>query len=188
MAGHSELSAGAIQIQAAGQNAISAPPVSRSDGVTYQTALPRGFVGPGQYTISAPPSAPVTFQQTMTVGHPISIQNGPAPGTVIGGKNLPTITWTGGDSSSIIRVTLIGSVSDIYYQDLVYYFSASAGSLTLPNIAGLPGSSAGELILEVLPASGIAASVTAQGISQQVQFSWSYKYIFGGLTVLLSPM
>jgi hypothetical protein len=198
VAGHSFLSAGTIGIQAPGQNAISAPPAIQNSGVTYQTALPSGFLQPGQYTISAPAGAPVAFQQIMSVGPPISIQTNLAPGTLILASKPPTITWTGGDANSIVRLTLVGNVNEIRTLADVYYVPASAGSVTLQSICTAqqlpspPGCGFGELpysgnsseiIVEVLPSGGIANSIGAQGITQQVQFTWSYRYIFGGLSI-----
>ena len=186
--GYSKLSAGTIQIQPAGLGAISVQPIIERDGVEYQMSLPTGFVGPGEYTITSSSGSPVSFQETMTIGSPIKIQTSLVPGTVLSSHNLPTIHWTGGDANSIIRVTLIGDVDEVGYATNAYYVSADAGTLTLPYIFGLAvAPNKGELIFDVLPANGVAAGISAEGISQQVQFSWAYRYVFGGLSVAENP-
>jgi hypothetical protein len=81
----------------------------------------------------------------------------------------------------VVKVTLIGDVNEVGYSYDVYYVSASAGSLTLQSIFGLATAPrSGELIFEVLPANAVAASISAAGVSQQIQFSWTYRYVFGG--------
>jgi hypothetical protein len=76
----------------------------------------------------------------------------------------------------------------------VLYASAGDGSITmascignLPLFAsvcgfGLPPSKNAQLIIDVLPAGGVAdTAANVLGISQQVRFSWAWHYVFGGL-------
>jgi len=196
VSGYSFLSAGTIQIQTAGQSAISADPVNSATGMAYQSTLPAGYIQPGQYTISTSSGVPVAFQESMTVAHPITIQTSLTPGTVISASNPPTITWTGGDASSVVRLTLVSDSDSTGTQFDVYYVSAAAGSVKLQSVCtaqeplapsvcgfGLPLSNRGEIVIEVLPPDGVADSIPAQGISQQVRFSWNYRYVFGGLSL-----
>lgn len=107
-----------------------------------------------------------------------------------------TITWTGGDPTSFIRVTLIDDTTQIASPKNVWYASASDGSITLsyctggvggsPTVCtyGLSPSKNAQLTVDVLPPNGIADTVAnILGISQQVRFSWAYHYVFGVLTI-----
>jgi len=74
---------------------------------------------------------------------------------------------------------------------------ASAGSAAMPvtctfqtpssgsvcSFGGIPSSKTADLILEILPASSNVATVTAQGFAGTFQALWSYRYVFGGLTI-----
>jgi uncharacterized protein (TIGR03437 family) len=194
IAGDTELSAGAINIQAQGGNVIAALPVSQADGVVYRQTLPAGYVRPAQYTISSAAGAPVGFQETFPVGSNINVQTNLAPGTQLSASKSPVITWTGGDASSIVRVTLIGDTDQVGGVKAVWYTAANAGSMILSATCtggpgtppfctfGVPSTPKAELIIDVLPANGVADSIVAQGISQQVRFSWVYRHVFGGLS------
>jgi len=195
VSGYRSLSAGVIQFQAPGQNPISVQPVNQSGGVTYQQTLPSGSVAAGQYMISTAAGAPIAFQESLTVGSGINIQN--ASGILLDPSN-PVITWKGGDANAIVRLTIVGDPDQIAVPSHVGYFPANAGSLTLPTVCTndppqggtggpmcgftLPIPNNAKLILDVLPANGVADSIAAQGISQQVRFSWAYHYVFGGLS------
>lgn len=49
---------------------------------------------------------------------------------------------------------------------------------------GLPPSKNAEAVIDLLPANGIADTVSnVLGISEQVRFSWAYHYVFGGLSI-----
>ncbi len=193
IAGDSNLSAGAIAIRASGGSVIQSLPSSEAGGFVYRQALPAGYVQPAQYSISSAPGAPVEFQETFPIGSNINIQTNLAPGTQLAAGKAPVVQWTGGDASSIVRVSLIGDTDEIGGAKAVWYTAASAGSMVLSAFCtggpgptplcsfGVPATSKAELIIDVLPASGVADSINAQGISQHVQFSWMYRYIFGGL-------
>ncbi len=137
--GYASLDAGTIQIQPVGKGITSIAGVKQVNGVAYQASLPIGYVGSGQYTIYTSPSSSIPFQATMAVGSPITVQTDLSPGTVVSAKNPPTITWTGGDSNSVVKITLIGDPGQVGYASDVYYVPVSAGSLKL-SIFGLgPG-------------------------------------------------
>ena len=193
--GRSQLSAGPLSLQAVntGQTII-AQPVPIPGGVTYQQTLPNGFIVPGQYSISASGN-PVVFQGTLTVPAPIQIQTSLAPGTPLSASQGLTVNWTGG-AGTIVKVSLVApngifSISDYGYAD------GSTGSFTFDGIcSGNPVSQGGNgvscsfglgtpndalVIVEVSPSSGTAATVSAQGLTNGVQLSWMYRYVFGGL-------
>ncbi len=62
---------------------------------------------------------------TITPGARISIQTNLATGTVLSSTNPPTITWTGGDANSVIRITLIADVNAIGSSTATYYVAAA---------------------------------------------------------------
>jgi uncharacterized protein (TIGR03437 family) len=199
--GYGRLSAGTISIQSGAPgstSAVSAAPIVEASGVQYHESLPTGFVQPGQYTLSSEPNAPtaVVFQQQLAVGSEIAIRTPLPAGMVLSASTNKTITWTGGDPSSLIRVTLIGDTRQIASPKDVWYASASEGSITISYCTGgvggspivctygLPPSKNAQLTVDVLPANGVADTVAnVLGISQLVRFSWAYHYVFGGLTI-----
>jgi|SRR5579883_691145 uncharacterized protein (TIGR03437 family) len=201
VAGYSQLSAGTISIQSAvlgKTSVVTAPPTLQGSSVEYHQILPTGFVQAGQYTLSSEADAPtaIVFQQPLSVGSEIKMQTPLTAGTVLSASANKTITWTGGDPTSLIRVTLIDDTTQIASPKDVWYASASEGSITLSICTGgvggsqmvcsygLPPSKNAELAVDVLPANGVADTVAnVLGISQQVRFSWAYHYIFGGLTI-----
>lgn len=194
IAGYTPLSAGTIQIKTPTQGTIAVVPTTQAGWISYQQKLPAGSITPGQYTIVTQAGDPVTFNEVLSVGTPITIQTNLTPGTILSAANPPVITWTGGGTSEIIRATLIADASRIASPTDIYYASASAGSLTLQSSCvgqnssrlctfGLPPSNNAELRIDVLPASGIGDSISAEGISQKVRFTWNYEYVFGKLSV-----
>jgi hypothetical protein len=104
--GYAQLSAGAIQVRAASTGAaITAQLVNQAAGVSYQQALPAGFISPGQYAISASGGV-VAFQGTFPAGPPIQIQTALRPGTQIPSDQPFIIRWTGGAVGALVKVTL----------------------------------------------------------------------------------
>jgi uncharacterized protein (TIGR03437 family) len=191
--GYSRLSAGAMSVTFPGRIPVAVPATSQRDGVVYQATLPAGSIAPGQVQIASSAGAAVQFQEAMLVGNPIKIQTNLAPGTNISASSPFTIRWSGGDANSVVRVSVTGSPgSSLSYTS---YTPATAGAVTLENncqISGEPpaqtcsffGVAPGpdEVVIEVLPASGLADSIAAQGLTQKVHFTWSYRYVFDGVT------
>ena len=195
--GRSQLSAGPLSVQALGTGqTITAQPIPTTGGVTYQQTLPNGFIAPGQYSISASGN-PVAFQGTLTVPSPIQIQTTLTPGTTISASQGLVVNWTGG-SESIVKVSLV--VPNSVFSRFDYgYADGSTGSFTFDGICtGDPVSAGGNgvfcsfglipsdnaiVIVEVSPLSGAATSVSAVGLTEGVQLSWMYRYVFGGLVL-----
>jgi uncharacterized protein (TIGR03437 family) len=195
--GRSQLSAGPLGLQAVstGQT-VTAQPVPTTGGVTYQQTLPSGFVAPGQYMISGS-GKPVVFQGTLTVPSPIHIQTTLTPGTTISASQGLVVNWTGG-SGAIVKVSLV--VPNGIFSRFDYgYADGSTGSITFDGICsgnpvsaggngvfcsfGLPPSDNATVIVEVSPLSGAASSVSGVGLTEGVQLSWIYRYVFGGLVL-----
>jgi uncharacterized protein (TIGR03437 family) len=164
--GYTYLSAGPIQIQPpSGSPVVVAPQVSAA-GSLYGVALPAGLV-PGTYTISGSFGSPVPLNTTVTVGSPIQVT--PPPATVSQSQAL-TVKWTGGDSTSLVRVALVSGGMAAYS-----YAYATAGSLTF-SPTGLPVSANAQITVEVLPVS--PKSLLLPGITGPVSVTWEYNYSF----------
>jgi len=194
LAGYTGLSAGSIQVQGpAGSVAI--PPVTAQDGsVTYSQSLPTGFIAPGAYSIAAAGSATTAaFAGQVSVGSPIQIQTDLSPGTTVSSDQPFTLTWSGGDSGTRVTVKLAYTTGLGDYYDYTYADAAN-GYLTFDPLCtgypfpagngqfctfGLPGID--QVIVEVSAGPNNVASLSAQGITEGVQVSWTYRYIFGGL-------
>jgi hypothetical protein len=148
----------------------------------------------GQYAISASGGS-VSFQGAVSLGSPIQISTRLTSGTTISSSQPFTIEWTGGDAGTFVKVSLgNGNVVDEYTYE---YADAASGSLTLSPICegnpvsaggngvvcsfGIPYSTNAQVVVEVLPAASAVSFVTADGITQSVQMSWTYRYVFGGL-------
>jgi hypothetical protein len=194
--GYRQLSAGTISIQSGAPgptSVVTAPPIVQGSNVEYHQGLPKGFVQAGAYTLASEAKAPtaVQFQQQLVVGSQISILTPLAPGTMLSASTNKAISWTGGDPTSLIRITLIDDVTQVASPRDVWYASASDGSITLSNCTGgvggspvvctygLPPSKNAQLTVDVLPAGGVGNTVAnVLGISQVVRFSWAYHYVF----------
>jgi uncharacterized protein (TIGR03437 family) len=191
--GYSRLSAGSMSVTFPGQNPVTVPAMSQADGVVYRATLPAGSIAPGQVQITSSSGASVQFQEAMPVGSPITIQTNLAPGTNFSAANPLTIRWSGGDANSVVRLSVVSNPElSLSY---VSYTPATAGAVTLQNdcqvtgeppaqTCSFPGVAPGpeEVVIEVLPASGLADSIAAQGLTQKIHFTWSYRYVFGGVT------
>ncbi|HVW10790.1 MAG TPA: hypothetical protein VHC90_19525 [Bryobacteraceae bacterium] len=193
--GYSRLSAGPITIDAGPGRNIIVPPAAQTDGVIYQTNLPAGTIAPGQLSISS--SGPVTFQDSLVIGSPIVVQTNLSPGTVLSAATAPTIQWTGGDANSVVRLSLVSNTPDLSLQSQTYYAPANAHSITLQTFCServiqppagyqcsflIPAGSA-HITLDVLPTATAADSIPAQGLTQKLNLSWSYRYVFDSLTL-----
>ena len=197
--GNSLFFAGALSVEAnsTGQATV-AQPIPATGGVEYQQSLPNGFIAPGQYTVSA--SGPLRFQGTLTIPPPIQITTPLTPGKQISVSNNFVINWTGGTPGELVRLKLVANIGLFNGVDTAYV-DASAGSYTFSPICignpppmgsgracafgvlMVPGAT-GEVSVEVelLPSSGHANAVNALGLTQGVQLSWNYRYVFSGLS------
>lgn len=197
--GHLELSAGTLSIEAnsTGQTTVATPTPS-TGGVEYQQSLPNGFIAPGHYTISASGS-PVQFQGMLALPSPIQVQTPLTPGTQISVGSPFIINWTGGAAGELVRLSLSAS-NGLFTSVDSASVDASTGSFTFSPIClgnAPPAGSVGSctfgvllgptanvsVVVEAFPSSGNAGSVTAQGVTQGVQLSWMYRYVFNGLSL-----
>jgi uncharacterized protein (TIGR03437 family) len=194
--GFTELSAGDLTLQASGKAPVTIAPEVQPGGVSYQQNLPAGFLQPGQYTVSSGAGAAVSFSTTFSLGTPVQVQTDLSPGTVISASKGFQIQWTGGDAADLVRVELVSSNPtyaanpfDVFWgtvgADSVKMGGLCSQSIHMPPSCswGLPGTNSGEVIVDVLPANDVAATVSATGLTEGVQLSWVYRYVFGGLSV-----
>lgn len=193
--GYSLLSAGAIQIQPPSGAAVTAQPLLQS-GVGYVQNLTSGFIGPGTYAVSGTPGSPVTLNTSLTVGSPITITTSFPSGTSISSSQPLTISWTGGDSTSLVRVALISGQGPSEAESYSYAH-ATDGSLTFdPQCSGasvgsggndaacsfgLPLSSTAQIAVSVRPEQ--VQTISMPGVTGPVQLTWQYSYNFSGLTL-----
>ncbi|HYA18820.1 MAG TPA: IPT/TIG domain-containing protein [Bryobacteraceae bacterium] len=192
--GYSYLSAGTIAVQGQVPGAVvTAAPASAGEmGVTYSTTLPAGFLGPGTYTISGTRGSAVGLAgAAVTLGSPIQPQSLFPAGSTISASRPLTLTWTGGDANSLVKLTLISGGTESYT-----YTPATAGTITMTPFCtggvpaglfpptcsfGIPPSSNAEILLEVVPVP--VTTVQASGVTGPVQLNWEYSYVFPGLTL-----
>lgn len=192
IAGYTRLAAGAITVAAPGKM-LTVQPATQTDGVVYQASLPGGTIAPGDLSISS--SGPITFQAALAIGSPVVVQTNLSPGTVLSTRNPPTIQWTGGDANSVVKVSLVTHTPGTNSHSISYFAPANAHSITLetycvsaekPAVGActffVPNGSA-YINLEVLPANTAADSIPASGLTGKVNLTWSYRYIFDGLTL-----
>lgn len=195
--GYSNLSAGAIRVQAPSGTAVTAQPLPlATDGVIYSQPLPAGFITPGKYSLVGSQGSPVGLTANLTVGSPIQLQTTFPPGMVISSSEPLTVKWTGGDPGTLVRFSLTsgqGSAARSAYT----YADATAGSLSIPpRCTGQPVSAGGNGVLcgfdlpmsataqigiQVLPAPDHVATVTLPGVTGPVRLLWQYSYSFSGL-------
>jgi len=196
--GSSQLSAGTLTVLASSSGqATVAQPIPATGGVEYQESLPDGFIAPSRYTVLASGN-PVQFHGTLTIPPSIQILTSLTPGTQVSVSHNFVIDWTGGTAGELVKVSFVAS-KGLFSSVSSAYIDASAGSFTFsPFCTGSPKSgficvfgvllsypmSADDLSVEVevLPSSGYSGTVSAEGLTQGVQLSWMYRYIFNGLT------
>lgn len=197
--GSSLLSAGALSVEAnsTGQTTV-AQPIPATGGVEYQQSLPNGFIAPGQYSVSA--SRTVPFQGSLTIPPPVQITTPLTPSTQISVSSNFIINWTGGVPGELVRLRLVANDGRFNSVDTAYV-DASAGSYTFSPICTgnpppmgsgrvctfgmlmVPGPTGNVSVeVELLPSSGYANAVSAQGITRGVQLSWMYRYVFSGMS------
>ena len=197
VAGYSNLSAGAIQLQPpSGSTVMVQPEPLQTGGVTYSQLLPEGFIAPGSYAISGTQGNAVRLMTNLVVGSPIELQTSFPPGTIISSSQPLTVNWTGGDPGTLVRVSLISgdglsAVSDYSYAD------ATTGSLTmLPYCTGNPVSAGGsgivctfgiplssnaQISVQMGPDPNHMGTINLPGVSGPVKLTWQYSYNFSGL-------
>jgi len=160
----------------------------------YSQSLPGGFIAAGAYHIADGGSAAVgAFAGQFTVS-PVQIQTDLSPGTVLDTTQPFTLTWTGGTAGDQVTVKLVNGTSSAGSYDYAYA-DASVGSLTFdPICIGTPVQAGGsgvycgfslpginEVIVEVSPGPNDVTSLAAAGITEGIQISWTYRYIFGSI-------
>jgi uncharacterized protein (TIGR03437 family) len=196
--GNPQLSAGAISVTSAGGQTATVAPQTVPEGVSYSQALPSGFIQPGQYVFSAPGS-PVAFQGALSVGSPIQIQTALPPGTQISSSSPLVLNWTGGDPGALVKIDLMAGPGSVYNAYDEWYTTVGAGSITLSPICmghsvetggngvtcsfGIPSYNNAQIVFEVSSAPTNVTQINAQGITQSVQLSWTYRYVFAGLSL-----
>jgi uncharacterized protein (TIGR03437 family) len=187
---YSRLSAGSIQIQPPTGAPIVAPPSQLGwAGPVYVQVLPAGFMGHGTYTISGSSGSAVRLNANIAVGSPIQLQTPLASGMKISESQPLTVMWTGGDTGTRVRITLISIVAGLQPSSVSASGDAGIGSLTISPACdssgvcsfGLPTTTDAEIVLQVLP--NDLPTATVPGISGPVQFYWSYTWQFLGLTL-----
>ena len=188
--GSTQLSVGTIQIQSPSGTAVAVNPQPLpTGGVTYSQVLPSGFIAAGTYPIAAGQNTPRSFSSSVRVGSPVKIQTPFPPGTSISQSSPLTLIWAGGDSDSLVRLTLV-SGEGLNATRIMTYAHASDGTLTIrPLCSGrfctfsLPQFPTASVIVDVLQAPERAQTATVPGITGAVQLAWGYSYIFSGLTI-----
>lgn len=191
---YDNLSAGQITVTSA-TNSVLAQPVTQVGGVTYQQALPPGFISPGTYQLSAS-GGPVQFKGPVTVGSPIQVEAAPlAPGTVVSSSVPFTVNWTGGDPGTLVTVYIVSGLGLAALADYAQA-DASAGSVTFnPLCSGnpypmgngtvctltLPTMETLEVVVDVTPFPSKVVSLPAQGLTGAIQITWDYRFVFGGM-------
>lgn len=188
--GYSRLSAGSIQIQPpAGEPILAQPSEFGWAGPTYVQVLPPGFMRHGTYTISGSPGSAVGLDTNIAVGSPIQLQTTLASGMKISESQPLTVMWTGGDTGTRVKITLISRVAGLQTSSVSASGDAGIGSLTIrPSCNssgvcsfGLPTTTDAEIVVQVLP--GDLPIATVPGITLPVQLYWSYTWQFLGLTL-----
>lgn len=191
--GYSYLSAGTMSVAAGVPGAVvtAAPNPLPLMGVSYSTPMPAGFLGPGVFMISGAAGSAVGLAgATFTVGSPIQITSPFQAGTIISESQPLTVTWTGGDANSLVKLTLISGGRESYT-----YTPATAGTVTISPLCsggtgglsqvvctfGVPLSSSAAVAVDVVPAT--ATTVAAAGVTGPVTLNWGYSYTFTGLTL-----
>jgi uncharacterized protein (TIGR03437 family) len=188
--GYSYLSAGAMSVAASAGAVVTAAPNAVPVGVTYSATMPAGFLAPGVLTISGAAGSAVGLAgATVTVGSPIQIQTSFPAGSTISSSKPLTVTWTGGDANSLVKLTLISGGRESYI-----YAPATAGTIMMnPYCTGgdpltpttcsflIPESSNAEVAIDVVPAT--MTTVRAAGVTGPVAINWQYGYTFTGLTL-----
>jgi len=173
--GYTDLSAGTIQVQPPSGSPVTVPPQPMVSGVSYGAALPGPSLVPGTYTISGSLGSPVPLNTSINVGSPIQITSSFPAGATISLSQPLTVTWTGGDIGSLVRVAISSSNGLVYS-----YAHATDGSLTFTP-QGLVPSTGAQIAVTVVPSA--PKELQVPGITQPIRITWQYGYNFGPLTL-----
>ena len=138
-------------------------------------------------------------RETFLIGSGISVQPHLGPGTHLSPYTTTAVNRTGGDPCSIVRVTINrykrgrepegrGGVCgpNGRGRDRSTFEHGSSGGPKVCCYGVEPSTNPGghgEIIVDVLPAGGIADSITVPRLSQSVDFIWAYHYVFARLTI-----
>lgn len=196
VSGYADLSAGSIQIQPPLGTSIDVQPKSQAPGyLFYEGSLPSGFIGPGAYKLSGTQGSGVALNASVPVGSPIQLQTSFPAGTVLDASSPLSVTWTGGDAGTLVKLTVISGYGPGTSEAYVYG-DASAGSLAIPPLCtpfgagpgnvcsfGVPSSDNVQVHVDVLPPPNSIPAITAAGVTGPVQFTWRYTWTFSGLSL-----
>ncbi|MEO8658083.1 MAG: hypothetical protein ABI693_06415 [Bryobacteraceae bacterium] len=165
-------------------------PAGPPEGVTYQQALPIGFVRTGPYTISGQGGL-LPFHGDLVAPAPISIESAFPPGTSVAVDQPLTVTWAGGEPGTQVRVT-VTALRGVANQYQIASGDGSKGSLTFPCTpsngycySGIISSPHGRITVEYYATS--PATMDLPGATGQLQANWMYRYVFDGLTLVSGP-
>jgi hypothetical protein len=174
---------------------VLAPPLPTVDGVDYAQPLPAGFITEGDYSFLATGAA-VSFQGVLALPSPIQVLAPSKAGTVIPRNQPLSVSWTGGVEDALVEVMLAAEEPTGFATANPYDYvivSANAGSVSFGSsceggplaqvcTSGLPAGVPAQVIVREFPASYIALS-TEQGLTGAVNATWTYEFVFGGLTL-----
>jgi hypothetical protein len=126
------------------------------------------------------------FETSLSMPPQIQVTRSLEPGTIIG-RTMPfRVTWTGGNSDSIVRMRVIANLPR--YESIGYECTALAsdGHATLdvygqPALLPLPPRDDVEVVLIVLPRK--TETFSAPGLTRDGRHEWTYEYHFQGLKI-----
>ncbi len=189
---------GAVAVQPQGSGPVQATTDSSGGQLLYTATLPSGTLQGGSLQITAAGSGSIgPFQTTLSLGSPIQITSSFPAGTAVNLLAPFPITWTGGDSTEVVIVTLVKKTGELQDQSVTTSTLASTQSVVwqpeltppigccgTPNVPVSPFSFPGhelQIIIDVAPASGVG-SFSAPGLTLGGTQTWGYEYRFTGLT------
>jgi len=122
--GYRQLDLGWLNLQTPQAEPIRVVASGESDQSEYRATLPRGTMRPGRFRVStAGGSGVAPFETDIQIGSDIQITSQFPPGFELRGDPRLTVTWTGGEPGTVVRVRLIAKGA---FQD-AYFGGASAG-------------------------------------------------------------
>ncbi len=167
-------------------------PTAAPSSPTYSLNFPAGFVTGGIYNISAAGGSAIgPFQESITVDSPIRITNTQIPADISSGQPI-TVAWSGGASTSTVKVSLVyksalgdytafgytpSTTGSFTFQPICFGHSVSSGGNGVICGFGIPGLT--EVVVDQMPATGQVSTFPAPGITSDVQATWDYRYVFG---------